>query len=61
MHPLWESWSDLVAPDAQDILDNLERNRNWFWDQSNINNSPNTSTTTTTNNNNNNNNGNNSS
>jgi hypothetical protein len=42
VHPLWESWSDLVAPDAQDILDNLEKNRNWFWDQSNINNNANT-------------------
>lgn len=33
MHPLWESWSDLVAPDAQDILDTLERNRNWYCEQ----------------------------
>ena len=33
VHPLWESWSDLVAPDAQDILDTLESNRNWFCEQ----------------------------
>jgi len=30
VHPLWESWSDLVAPDAQDVLDTLEQNRNWY-------------------------------
>ena len=29
-HPLWESWSDLVAPDAQEILDALENNRIWY-------------------------------
>lgn len=33
VHPLWESWSDLVAPDAQDVLDTLEQNRNWYWVQ----------------------------
>ena len=33
MHPLWESWSDLVAPDAQEILDTLENNRNWYCNQ----------------------------
>ena len=27
MHPLWETWADLVHPDAQDILDTLEDNR----------------------------------
>lgn len=31
-HPLWESWADLVAPDAQDILDTLENNRGWYSD-----------------------------
>ncbi|NXA98236.1 PDE4B phosphodiesterase, partial [Melanocharis versteri] len=29
-HPLWETWADLVQPDAQDILDTLEDNRNWY-------------------------------
>ncbi len=33
VHPLWESWADLVSPDAQHILDTLERNRNWYYDQ----------------------------
>ena len=30
VHPLWETWGDLVHPDAQDILDTLEDNRNWY-------------------------------
>uniref|UniRef100_A0A8C2DUS3 Phosphodiesterase n=1 Tax=Cyprinus carpio TaxID=7962 RepID=A0A8C2DUS3_CYPCA len=30
VHPLWETWADLVHPDAQDILDTLEENRNWY-------------------------------
>ncbi|XP_064606899.1 3',5'-cyclic-AMP phosphodiesterase 4C-like isoform X3 [Liolophura sinensis] len=30
VHPLWETWADLVYPDAQEILDNLEDNRDWF-------------------------------
>ncbi|XP_038632399.1 cAMP-specific 3',5'-cyclic phosphodiesterase 4C-like isoform X3 [Scyliorhinus canicula] len=30
VHPLWETWADLVYPDAKDILDNLEDNRDWF-------------------------------
>ncbi|MEQ2183832.1 hypothetical protein GOODEAATRI_002003 [Goodea atripinnis] len=30
VHPLWETWADLVHPDAQDILDILEDNRNWY-------------------------------
>jgi cAMP-specific phosphodiesterase 4 len=29
-HPLWETWAELVFPDCQDILDNLESNRDWF-------------------------------
>ncbi|XP_072367217.1 3',5'-cyclic-AMP phosphodiesterase 4B isoform X4 [Scyliorhinus torazame] len=29
-HPLWETWADLVHPDAQDLLDTLEDNRNWY-------------------------------
>ncbi|GIX95252.1 hypothetical protein CDAR_256561 [Caerostris darwini] len=30
VHPLWETWGDLVHPDAQDILDTLEENRDWY-------------------------------
>ncbi|MBN3305810.1 PDE4B phosphodiesterase, partial [Amia calva] len=30
VHPLWETWADLVHPDAQDILDALEDNRDWY-------------------------------
>ncbi|XP_034039341.1 cAMP-specific 3',5'-cyclic phosphodiesterase 4B-like isoform X2 [Thalassophryne amazonica] len=30
VHPLWEAWADLVHPDAQEILDTLEDNRNWY-------------------------------
>ncbi|XP_036408066.1 cAMP-specific 3',5'-cyclic phosphodiesterase 4B isoform X3 [Megalops cyprinoides] len=30
VHPLWETWADLVYPDAQDILDALEENRDWY-------------------------------
>lgn len=30
VHPLWETWADLVHPDAQDILDTLEENRDWY-------------------------------
>ena len=33
MHPLWETWADLVHPDAQDILDTLEDNRDWYHSQ----------------------------
>ncbi|CAG0886801.1 unnamed protein product [Darwinula stevensoni] len=29
-HPLWETWGDLVHPDAQNILDNLEENRHAY-------------------------------
>lgn len=51
VHPLWETWADLVHPDAQDILDTLEENRDWY--QSAIPPSPpaeelTTTTTTTT-------------
>ncbi|XP_058870933.1 cAMP-specific 3',5'-cyclic phosphodiesterase 4D-like isoform X2 [Acipenser ruthenus] len=38
VHPLWETWADLVHPDAQDILDALEDNREWY--QSMITHSP---------------------
>ncbi|XP_030073668.1 3',5'-cyclic-AMP phosphodiesterase 4C isoform X2 [Microcaecilia unicolor] len=30
VHPLWEAWADLVHPDAQEILDTLEDNREWY-------------------------------
>ncbi|KAL1005122.1 hypothetical protein UPYG_G00054840 [Umbra pygmaea] len=30
VHPLWETWADLVHPDAQDLLDTLEENRDWY-------------------------------
>ena len=30
MHPLWETWGDLVHPDCQFILDILENNRDWY-------------------------------
>nr|XP_048283171.1 cAMP-specific 3',5'-cyclic phosphodiesterase 4C isoform X1 [Myodes glareolus]XP_048283172.1 cAMP-specific 3',5'-cyclic phosphodiesterase 4C isoform X1 [Myodes glareolus] len=29
-HPLWETWADLVHPDAQELLDTLEDNREWY-------------------------------
>lgn len=30
VHPLYETWADLVYPDAQNILDQLEENREWY-------------------------------
>ena len=33
VHPLWETWADLVYPDCQDILDTLEDNRGWYQTQ----------------------------
>uniref|UniRef100_H3DJP5 Phosphodiesterase n=1 Tax=Tetraodon nigroviridis TaxID=99883 RepID=H3DJP5_TETNG len=30
VHPLWETWADLVHPDAQGILDTLEDNREFY-------------------------------
>ena len=27
---MWETWADLVHPDAQYILDTLEENRDWY-------------------------------
>ncbi|XP_072704640.1 3',5'-cyclic-AMP phosphodiesterase 4A isoform X1 [Ciconia boyciana] len=29
-HPLWETWADLVHPDAQELLEALEQNRGWY-------------------------------
>jgi cAMP-specific phosphodiesterase 4 len=33
VHPLWETWVDLVHPDCQHILDGLEDNRDWYQNQ----------------------------
>eukprot|EP00095_Tigriopus_kingsejongensis_P004170 maker-scaffold53_size449031-snap-gene-2.12 protein:Tk04170 transcript:maker-scaffold53_size449031-snap-gene-2.12-mRNA-1 annotation:"camp-specific 3 -cyclic isoform f-like isoform x2" len=33
VHPLWETWADLVYPDAGEILENLESNREWWFSQ----------------------------
>jgi cAMP-specific phosphodiesterase 4 len=30
VHPLWETWADLVYPDASSILETLEQNRDWY-------------------------------
>jgi len=30
VHPLWETWTELVFPDSQEILDSLESNREWY-------------------------------
>lgn len=30
IHPLWETWSELVYPDCRDILTNFETNRDWY-------------------------------
>ncbi|CAF4865642.1 unnamed protein product, partial [Rotaria sp. Silwood2] len=30
VHPLWETWADLVYPDASTILETLEQNRDWY-------------------------------
>nr|XP_032826866.1 cAMP-specific 3',5'-cyclic phosphodiesterase 4B-like isoform X2 [Petromyzon marinus] len=38
VHPLWETWADLVQPDAQEMLDTLEENRDFY--QSTIPSSP---------------------
>ena len=41
VHPLWETWADLVHPFAQDVLDTLEDNRDWYHSQISV--SPNDS------------------
>jgi len=33
VHPLWETWVDLVYPDCQHILDMLDDNRQWYQSQ----------------------------
>ena len=30
VHPLFETWAELVHPDANSILDQLEENRQWY-------------------------------
>ena len=30
VHPLWETWADLVYPDSQQILETLESNRYYY-------------------------------
>jgi len=30
IHPLWETWSELVYPDCRDILAHFETNRDWY-------------------------------
>jgi len=30
VQPLWETWSELVYPDCQYVLDALEHNRQWY-------------------------------
>jgi hypothetical protein len=30
VHPLWETWAELVHPDCQAIIDTLESNRDWY-------------------------------
>lgn len=30
VHPLWETWADLVYPECQVILDTIEKNRSYF-------------------------------
>ncbi|CAF0822980.1 unnamed protein product [Rotaria sp. Silwood1] len=44
VHPLWETWADLVYPDASSILETLEQNRDWY--QARLS-SPSSSSTTT--------------
>ena len=30
VHPLWETWAELMFPECQEILDSLESNRDWY-------------------------------
>jgi len=41
VHPLWETWVDLVYPDCQHILDTLNDNRQWYQSQISTSNSDN--------------------
>ena len=33
VQPLWETWGDLVYPDAQEVLELIEENRQWYNEQ----------------------------
>lgn len=33
VHPLWETWGELVFPDCQPMLDRLAENREWYKQQ----------------------------
>ncbi|UJR21438.1 hypothetical protein I4U23_024524 [Adineta vaga] len=46
VHPLWETWADLVYPDASAILETLEQNRDWY--QSRLSPPPSLSSSSTT-------------
>ena len=43
-HPLWEAWTELVHPDAEEILNILESNRDWYNEQLNSPSNTNTET-----------------
>ena len=30
VRPVWETWADLVNPDAQEILETLEKNKQYY-------------------------------
>ena len=30
MHPLWETWAELVYPDCDDVINIMEYNRDWY-------------------------------
>jgi len=30
VHPLWETWAELVCPDCDDVIAVMESNRDWY-------------------------------
>jgi len=30
VHPLWETWAELVYPDCDDVIGIMEYNRDWY-------------------------------
>ena len=30
VHPLWETWAELVYPDCDDVIAIMEHNRDWY-------------------------------
>jgi len=30
VHPLWETWAELVYPDCDDVISIMEYNRDWY-------------------------------